>query len=107
MCRPALLSLSRRLQLFCSLISWFMFYCITRTLSNSFECSLTMVALQLWPDTSGHDYPPTAASPAASALLKQYERRRRWALILAAIVFVVRPTSVSPRGTCCRAVHLS
>ena len=38
-----------RWALACSLTSWFNFYCITRTFSNSMETVLTIVALYLWP----------------------------------------------------------
>jgi hypothetical protein len=36
------------LQLLCNVASWFTFYCITRTLSNSIEACLTPVILYYW-----------------------------------------------------------
>lgn len=38
-----------RWTLICYLISWFTFYCVTRTLTNSLETVLTTVALYYWP----------------------------------------------------------
>lgn len=76
-------------QLFCSLSSWFMFYASTRTLSNSLEMSLTLVALYLWPDTCAFPLPDVTNSRDLPGWLS----RRRSALILAAITFVIRPTS--------------
>lgn len=35
--------------LFCHLTSWFTFYCATRTLTNSMETTLTIVALYYFP----------------------------------------------------------
>ncbi|XP_032218088.1 GPI mannosyltransferase 3 isoform X2 [Nematostella vectensis] len=35
--------------LLCNLSSWFTFYCVTRTLSNSWETVLTTIALYYWP----------------------------------------------------------
>lgn len=35
--------------LFCQMSNWFMFFCITRTLSNSLETVLTTVSLFYWP----------------------------------------------------------
>jgi hypothetical protein len=94
----ALFLLARRLfgrraatwTLFLSLCSWFYFFCLTRTLSNSLECSLTSVALMLWPDTVGLRYPPGTET---TEQLLQYRRRRQAALLIAAFTFVIRPTS--------------
>ena len=36
-------------QLFSQLSNWFMFYCFSRTLSNSLETVLTLVSLYFWP----------------------------------------------------------
>ncbi|XP_024976970.1 GPI mannosyltransferase 3 isoform X3 [Cynara cardunculus var. scolymus] len=62
------------------LTNWFMFYCITRTLSNSLETVLTVVSLYYWPCLrvySSND-PPVS---------------RTWALVGAAIACAIRPTS--------------
>ncbi|XP_024975535.1 GPI mannosyltransferase 3 isoform X1 [Cynara cardunculus var. scolymus] len=66
--------------LFSQLTNWFMFYCITRTLSNSLETVLTVVSLYYWPCLrvySSND-PPVS---------------RTWALVGAAIACAIRPTS--------------
>ncbi|KAI3747923.1 hypothetical protein L6452_10662 [Arctium lappa] len=66
--------------LFSQLTNWFMFYCITRTLSNSLETVLTAVSLYYWPCLrvySSND-PPVS---------------RTWALVAAAIACAIRPTS--------------
>lgn len=41
--------------LICYLISWFAFYCVTRTLTNSLETVLTTIALYYWPSTHVRD----------------------------------------------------
>jgi len=41
--------------LICYLISWFTFYCVTRTLTNSLETVLTTIALYYWPSTHVRD----------------------------------------------------
>ncbi len=40
------------LALFCSIFSWFHFYCLIRTFSNSIETVLTIVSLYYWPPIS-------------------------------------------------------
>lgn len=68
------------LQLFAQLGNWFVFFCITRTLSNTLETVLTLVSLYYWPcirASSGED-------PLAS---------RSWGLALAALACAIRPTS--------------
>ena len=67
-----------------------MFYASTRTLSNSLEMSFTCVALYLWPDTCAFPLPVAAMS---ARDLPGWFSRRRSALILASIIFVIRPTS--------------
>ena len=37
------------LQLFCSYISWFNFFCLTRSFSNTMEAVITIAALSYWP----------------------------------------------------------
>ena len=67
-------------QLFAQLANWFIFFCITRTLSNTLETVLTLVSLYYWPcirASSGED--PLAP--------------RRWGLALAALACAIRPTS--------------
>lgn len=83
------------LQLFCSCISWFLFFCLTRTLSNSLECSLASITFFYWPDTSARScsFNPSSAEHA------RYESARRTALILAALIFAIRPTHVRPLPT--------
>ncbi|KAK7329863.1 hypothetical protein VNO77_24044 [Canavalia gladiata] len=65
--------------LFSQLTNWFMFYCFSRTLSNSLETVLTLVSLYFWPciRSSG----------------KRSFVSRKWALVVAAIACAVRPTS--------------
>jgi hypothetical protein len=78
-----------RWTLFLSCVNWFSFFCLTRTLSNSMECSLGLVAFYYWPDTSGWMLSETASTEETA----RYERSRRIALVLAAIIFVIRPTN--------------
>lgn len=66
--------------LFAQLTNWFMFYCITRTLSNSFETVLTVVSLYYWPGLRVYS---DHVSPVS----------RTWALVAAAIACAIRPTS--------------
>ncbi|KAJ0886752.1 putative GPI mannosyltransferase [Helianthus annuus] len=66
--------------LFAQLTNWFMFYCITRTLSNSLETVLTVLSLYYWPCLRVN----SSNSPEAS---------RTWALVTAAIACAIRPTS--------------
>ncbi|KAL8037256.1 hypothetical protein ABFX02_11G028400 [Erythranthe guttata] len=66
--------------LFAQLTNWFVFFSITRTLSNSLETVLTVVSLYYWPCLR--------ASPAAVP-----PRSRKLALAVAALACAVRPTS--------------
>lgn len=68
------------LQLFAQLTNWFMFFCITRTLSNSLETVLTVVSLYYWP----------CIRPSASKISRE---SRKWALAVAALACAIRPTS--------------
>ncbi|PSS08222.1 GPI mannosyltransferase [Actinidia chinensis var. chinensis] len=66
--------------LFSQLTNWFMFYCFTRTLSNSLETVLTLVGLYYWPcirasSSEGHSV------------------SRKWGLVVAALACAIRPTS--------------
>ncbi|KAJ8568702.1 hypothetical protein K7X08_028235 [Anisodus acutangulus] len=71
--------------LFSQLTNWFMFFCITRTLSNSLETVLTIVSLYYWP----------CIRPSAS---KISWGSRKWALAIAALACAIRPTSDSYWG---------
>ncbi|KAK6942377.1 GPI mannosyltransferase [Dillenia turbinata] len=66
--------------LFSQFTNWFMFFAITRTLSNSLETVLTLVSLYYWPcmRNSSNEVP----------LLS-----RRWGLAMAALACAIRPTS--------------
>lgn len=67
--------------LICTLVSWFNFYCLVRTYSNSMEASLTMIALYFWPFQRNDGINPTRID-------------FRISLAFAAISCVIRPTSV-------------
>ncbi|KAL2930395.1 GPI mannosyltransferase 3, partial [Bienertia sinuspersici] len=67
------------LQLFSQLTNWFMFFCCTRTLSNSLETVLTIVSLYYW--------------PCMRVRGKISSSSRKWALAIAALACAVRPTS--------------
>ncbi|CAM8942477.1 unnamed protein product [Rhodiola kirilowii] len=69
-----------RWALFSQLTNWFMFFCFTRTLSNSLETVLTLMSLFYWP-----------CLRADSSKLQSVSRT--WALSLAALACAVRPTS--------------
>ncbi|XP_038718835.1 GPI mannosyltransferase 3 isoform X2 [Tripterygium wilfordii] len=60
--------------------NWFMFFCLNRTLSNSLETVLTVVALYYWPCFTGSSHKVSSNS-------------RKWALALAAFACAIRPTS--------------
>ncbi|XP_059637560.1 mannosyltransferase APTG1 isoform X2 [Cornus florida] len=66
--------------LFSQLTNWFMFFCITRTLSNSLETVLTLVGLYYWPciRVSSSEIPLVS---------------RKWGLAVAALACAIRPTS--------------
>ncbi|XP_057532071.1 mannosyltransferase APTG1 isoform X2 [Amaranthus tricolor] len=66
--------------LFSHLTNWFVFFCCTRTLSNSLETALTVVSLYYWPCIRG-------------SCGKFPSNSRRWALAIAAFACAVRPTS--------------
>ncbi|KAA8535457.1 hypothetical protein F0562_030460 [Nyssa sinensis] len=66
--------------LFSQLTNWFMFFCITRTLSNSLETVLTLVGLYYWPSMR--------VSPSEVPLVS-----RKWGLVVAALACAIRPTS--------------
>ncbi|KAK9928421.1 hypothetical protein M0R45_025557 [Rubus argutus] len=66
--------------LFSQLTNWFMFFCLTRTLSNSLETVLTIVSLYYWP----------CMRPSSSKLPLE---SRKWGLVIAALTCAIRPTS--------------
>ncbi|XP_061997167.1 mannosyltransferase APTG1-like isoform X2 [Rosa rugosa] len=66
--------------LFSQLTNWFMFFCLTRTLSNSLETVLTIVSLYYWP----------CIRPSSSKLPLE---SRKWGLLIAALACAIRPTS--------------
>ncbi|KAK9275656.1 hypothetical protein L1049_022923 [Liquidambar formosana] len=66
--------------LFSQLANWFMFFCITRTLSNSLETVLTLVGLYYWPCIR--------VSSNKGELVS-----RKWGLFVAALACAIRPTS--------------
>ncbi|KAF4383844.1 hypothetical protein G4B88_016277 [Cannabis sativa] len=66
--------------LFAQLTNWFMFFCITRTLSNTLETVLTLVSLYYWPCLR----PSSDKLPLMS---------RKWGLAMAALACGIRPTS--------------
>ncbi|CAB4477407.1 unnamed protein product [Rhizophagus irregularis] len=70
--------------LFCSIVSWFNFFCSIRMLSNSIETVLTTVALYYWP------------WPSFSNFMSWNDRIKalRISLTLAAICCILRPTNV-------------
>ncbi|KAB2600234.1 GPI mannosyltransferase 3-like [Pyrus ussuriensis x Pyrus communis] len=65
--------------LFSQLTNRFMFYCITRTFSNSLETVLTLVSLYYWP----------CIRPSSSKLSLE---SRKWGLIIASLACAIRPT---------------
>ncbi|KAI9330015.1 Alg9-like mannosyltransferase family-domain-containing protein [Zopfochytrium polystomum] len=69
-----------RWALFASLVSFFNFFCATRTFSNSIETSLTSLALLFWP------WPGTSSEGVA--------RRELLSLSIAAFACILRPTNV-------------
>jgi phosphatidylinositol glycan class B len=73
--------------MFCQVTSWFVFYCITRTLTNSMETSLISIALYYW-ELSQNVKPNTT-----SDIVKQTSAVYK-ALILASLSCLVRPTAL-------------
>ncbi|XP_019162244.1 PREDICTED: GPI mannosyltransferase 3 [Ipomoea nil] len=69
-----------KLALFAQLTNWFMFFSLTRTLSNSLETVLTLVSLYYWPCIRKSSKTTSLGS-------------RKWALVVAALACAIRPTS--------------
>ncbi|XP_061347460.1 mannosyltransferase APTG1 isoform X2 [Gastrolobium bilobum] len=65
--------------LFSQLANWFMFYCFSRTLSNSLETVLTLVSLYFWPCMRSSN--------------KCSFVSRKCGLVVAALACAIRPTS--------------
>ncbi|KAJ3323239.1 hypothetical protein HDV06_002006 [Boothiomyces sp. JEL0866] len=65
-----------RWTLTCMIFSWFNFYCLVRTYSNSLEATLTIIALYYWPGR------------------RSTRREFRIALAFAAFACIIRPTNV-------------
>ncbi|XP_020231283.1 GPI mannosyltransferase 3 isoform X2 [Cajanus cajan] len=65
--------------LFSQLSNWFMFYCFSRTLSNSLETVFTLVSLYFW---------PCLRSKSNCSFVS-----RKWGLVVAAFACAIRPTS--------------
>jgi len=80
--------------LICSLSSWFMFYCLPRTFSNSLETTLTVVGL--WLLYSGASMVSARASTsAASAKMSTKRYLVPWGAVLCAgFAVAVRPTAL-------------
>ena len=73
--------------LFCEVTSWFTFYCITRTLTNSMETALISIGLYYW-ELSQNTQPNTT-----SEIVKQTSAIYK-ALTLASFSCLVRPTAL-------------
>ena len=73
--------------LFCQVTSWFIFYCITRTLTNSMETALFSVGLYYW------ELSQNMKSHTESEIGQQISATYK-ALILAAFSCLVRPTAL-------------
>ncbi|KAJ3190186.1 hypothetical protein HDU85_000477 [Gaertneriomyces sp. JEL0708] len=69
--------------LFCSVVSWYHFFCSVRTLSNSLETTLTVMALYYWP----------RMQKGQKGMGTNSRHAYRKALILAAMGCIVRPTN--------------
>ncbi|WOG93982.1 hypothetical protein DCAR_0313272 [Daucus carota subsp. sativus] len=67
--------------LFAQITNWFMFYCTTRTLSNSLETVLTLVGLYYWPCMRNSTSNKVSMVP------------RKYGLAAAALACAIRPTS--------------
>ncbi|KAL5199441.1 hypothetical protein ABZP36_020644 [Zizania latifolia] len=78
--------------LFSQLVNWFMFFCITRTLSNSLETVLTVSGLYYW-FVAIKSSKGTLVVPKQQAASKQSPPSRKMALVIAALACAIRPTS--------------
>ncbi|XP_021303320.1 GPI mannosyltransferase 3 isoform X2 [Sorghum bicolor] len=78
--------------LFSQLVNWFMFFCITRTLSNSLETVLTVAGLYYW-FTAIESSKATSIVSKQHAVCEQSASSRKVALLIAALSCAIRPTS--------------
>ncbi|XP_071677501.1 mannosyltransferase APTG1 [Lolium perenne] len=78
--------------LFSQLVNWFMFFCITRTLSNSLETVLTVAGLYYWFSAIESSKGISVDSKQQTASY-QSPQSRKMALLIAALACAVRPTS--------------
>ncbi|XP_066366754.1 mannosyltransferase APTG1-like [Miscanthus floridulus] len=78
--------------LFSQLVNWFMFFCITRTLSNSLETVLTVAGLYYW-FTAIESSKATSVVSKQHAACEQSVSSRKMALLIAALSCAIRPTS--------------
>jgi len=85
-------ALTNCLQLFSQLVNWFMFFCITRTLSNSLETVLTVAGLHYW-FAAIQSSKGTSVVSKHQAASKQSHPSRKLALLIAALSCAIRPTS--------------
>ncbi|CAM6093376.1 unnamed protein product [Calypogeia fissa] len=69
--------------LFCQMVNWFTFFCMVRTLSNSLETVLTIVALYYWPKDTESKVQRNSC----------WLSSRQLALTVAALSCVIRPTN--------------
>ena len=84
-------ALTNCLQLFSQLVNWFMFFCITRTLSNSLETVLTVAGLYYW-FTAIESSKATSIVSKQHAACEQSVSSRKVALLIAALSCAIRPT---------------
>ena len=73
--------------LFCQVTSWFMFYCITRTLTNSMETALISIGLYYWELSQ-------STTPGAALEFTKQKSAVYKALFLASFSCLVRPTAL-------------
>ncbi|KAL5196457.1 hypothetical protein ABZP36_008371 [Zizania latifolia] len=78
--------------LFSQRVNWFMFFCITRTLSNSLKTVLTVTGLYYW-FVAIEFLKVTSAVPKQHAASKQSPPSRKIALLIAALACAIRRTS--------------
>uniref|UniRef100_A0A0D3EQH2 Mannosyltransferase n=1 Tax=Oryza barthii TaxID=65489 RepID=A0A0D3EQH2_9ORYZ len=78
--------------LFSQLVNWFMFFCITRTLSNSMETVLTVTGLYYW-FVAIESVKGNSVVSKQQAASKQSPPSRKMALLIAALACAIRPTS--------------
>ncbi len=87
-----MVTLTSHFQLFSQLVNWFMFFCITRTLSNSMETVLTVTGLYYW-FVAIESVQGNSVVSKQQAASKQSPPSRKMALLIAALACAIRPTS--------------